>query len=218
MEKVTDVFELLAKGDTAGVAQALAADPAIAMTRNTAGASLLAWAAYHRNPEAVAAVRACLPMVDPFEAIIIGETESFEAALASGWDANARSPDGYTPLGLAAFFDRRDMFDRLLPRTRNVNEPAANPQKVAAIHAASASRNIGMVEQLLRAGADPNLAQADGFTPFHTAAHNGDGPLAGLLLLFGGDPRRRNNKGEDAIALAQAAGHSWLADRLEAAD
>jgi ankyrin repeat protein len=216
MEANMDVFELVAKGDTAEIKAALAADPAVAMTRNAAGASLLAFAAYYRKPEAIAAVRAALPIIDPYEAIIIGEKATVEAAIAVGWDANARSPDGFTPLGLAAFFDRRDIFDLLLPQTRDVNEQATNSQKVAAIHAASAVRNIGMVEQLLRAGADPNLVQADSFTPFHTAAHHGDGALAGLLLLFGGDPRIKNAKGHDAIALARAAGHEWLAERLEA--
>jgi hypothetical protein len=72
MEANMDVFELLQKGDTAGLKAALDADPAVAMTRNAAGASLLAVAAYYRNPDAIAAVRAALPMIDPYEAIIIG--------------------------------------------------------------------------------------------------------------------------------------------------
>ena len=37
-----------------------------------------------------------------------------------------------------------------------------------------------------------------------------------FLLLFGGEPRIKNAKGHDAIALARAAGHEWLAERLEA--
>src|SRR5688572_1956519 len=216
MEANMDVFELLQEGDTAGLKAALDADPAIAMARNAAGASLLAVAAYYRNQQAIAAVRAALPLIDPYEAIIIGDRATVEAALAGGWDANVRSPDGFTPLGLAAFFNQGDIFDLLLPRTRNVNEQATNAQKVAAIHAAAAVHNAGMVEKLLRAGADPNLVQADTFTPLHAAAHHGDAVLAGLLLLFGADPRIKNAKGQDAIAHARAAGHDWLAERLEA--
>ena len=210
------LFDTLAQGDIEGFKAGLAADPAAAMTRNASGASLLAFAAYVRNTEAVRAVRAALPIIDPYEAIIIGDKATLEAALAAGWDANIRSPDGFTPLGLAAFFDHGGIFDLLLPRTRDVNDQATNAQKVAAIHAAAAVRNAGMVEKLLRAGADPNLAQADTFTPLHAAAHHGDAVLAGLLLLFGADPRIRNAKGQDAIAHARAAGHVWLADRLEA--
>jgi uncharacterized protein len=210
------LFDMLAQGDTEAFKAALAADPAAAMTRNEAGASVLAFAAYTRNPEAVRAVRAALPMIDPHEAIIVGDKATVEAALGGGWNPNARSPDGFTPLGLAAFFGHDDIFDLLLPMTADVNEQATNPQKVAAIHAAAAVRNAGMVLKLLRAGADPNLMQADGFSPLHSAAHSGDAIIAGLLLLFGANPRLQNAKGHDAIAEARAAGHHWLATRLEA--
>jgi ankyrin repeat protein len=210
------LFDTLAQGDIGAFKAGLAADPAAAMSRNAAGASLLAFAAYYRNPEAVSAVRAALPMIDPYEAIIIGDRPTVEAALSGGWDANIRSPDGFTPLGLAAFFNHGEIFELLLPKTRDVNDQATNPQKVAAIHAAAAVHNTGMVEKLLRVGADANLAQADGFTPLHTATHYGDAALAGLLLLFGANPRIKNAQGQDAIAHARAAGHEWLAERLEA--
>jgi uncharacterized protein len=209
------LFDMLAQGDIEAFTAALAADPAAAMTRNQAGASLLAYAAYHRNAEAVATVRAALPMIDPHEAIIVGDKATVEAALSGGWNPNARSPDGFTPLGLAAFFGHEDIFDLLLPMTADVNEQATNPQKVAAIHAAAAVHNAGMVLKLLRAGADPNLMQADGFSPLHSATQSGDAIMAGLLVLFGADPQLKNAKGHDAIAQARAAGHEWLAERLE---
>ena len=123
--------------------------------------------------------------------------------------------NGFTSLGLAAFFDNPDAFELLLPLTRDVNEAARNAQKVAAIHAATAKRHADMVERLLRAGADPNQPQADGFTPLHAAAFHGDAAITGLLLLAGADPRAKNAKGEDAAALARTSGHDWLAERLE---
>lgn len=209
------LFESVAQGDMAALRAGLAADPAAAMARNESGASLLALAAYYRNAEAVGIVRAALPRLEPHEAIIIGDMAAVEAALVAGWDGNTRSPDGFTPLGLAAFFNHDAIFDLLLPAARDVNERATNTQQVAAIHAAAAQRNARMVEKLLRAGANPDLTQADGFTPLHSAAHHGDAATTALLLFFGADPKITNVRGEDAATLARAAGNAWLAERLE---
>ncbi len=211
-----DLFETLAKGDIAALKAGLAADPDAASSRNASGASLLAWAAYNRNADAIAAVRGALPRIDAYEAIIVGDTDAVRDALDHGWNGNTLSPDGFTPLGLAAFFGQMAVFDLLLPLTQNVNETAKNAQHVAALHAATSSRNTAMVEKLLRAGADPNLLQADGFTALHAAAQHGDAAIVALLLLFGGNPRTTNAKGLDAVAHARAGGHEWLAVRLEA--
>jgi ankyrin repeat protein len=214
-EETMSLFDLVTARSDDALKQALAADPAAARARNGEGASLLACAAYNGNTEAVALIRAALPEIDPYEAIILGEADRVTEALASGWDPNTRSPDGFTPLSLAAFFSRKEIFDQLLPLTRDVNARATNGQQVAALHAAAAVRAIGAVERLLRAGADPDLAQQQGFVALHTAGMHGDALLAGLLLLFGADPARRDGAGKSAADHARAAGHDWLADRLD---
>lgn len=212
---MSDVFDLLAKGHLADLNTTLESYPELAASRHASGASLLAWAFYVGQPDAAALIRPRMAELDPHDAIIVGEIERVQAALTAGWDANALSADGFTPLGLAAFFQRPEIFDLLLPLTRDVNETAKNAQQVAAIHAAAAMRSSDMVEKLLRAGARPDLLQADGFTALHAAAQHGDAKTAGLLILFGADPRLQNAKGQDAITHARAAGHDWLADRLE---
>jgi ankyrin repeat protein len=214
---MSDPFELVAGGDIDALRAALAQEPELALRRHAGGASLLAWAAYMGKPEAVAAVRAVVPGLDPYEAIILGDGGALEAALAGGWDGNALSPDGFAPLALAAFFDNLPAFDRLLPMTRDVSRQAENSQRVAALHAATARRNAGVVEKLLRAGAEADQAQADGFTPLHVAAQHGDTAVAAMLLLFGADPKKTNARGMDAVAQAREGGHEWLAARLERA-
>jgi ankyrin repeat protein len=212
---MSDPFVLITGNDLDGLRAELAHDPELAHARHPSGASLVAWAAYMGNVGAISAVRAHLAELDPHEAIILNDGERLELALAAGWDANALSADGFTPLGLAAFFDNAEAFALLLPLTRDVNEAARNPQLVAAIHAATAKRNAVMVERLLRAGADPNQVQADGFTPLHAAAMHGDAAIVGLLLLFGADPGQLNAKHRSAASYAREGGHAWLAARLE---
>ena len=212
---MSDPFVLITSNDLDGLRAELAHDPQLAHARHPSGASLVAWAAYMGNVGAISAVRACISELDPHEAIILNDAERLEVALAGGWDANALSADGFTPLGLAAFFDNADAFELLLPLTRDVNEAAKNPQRVAAIHAATAKRNAVMVEKLLRAGADPNQVQADGFTPLHAAAMHGDAAIVGLLLLFGADPGQLSAKNRSAASYAREGGHEWLAARLE---
>jgi ankyrin repeat protein len=215
MKAMSDPFDLVASGDLDGLRAALAHEPGLARARHASGASLVAWSAYMGNVGAIAAVRAISTDLDPYEAIILGDGDALTAALAQGWDGNALSPDGFAPLALAAFFDNAVAFDKLLPITSNVSRQADNPQRVAALHAATAKRNAGLVERLLRAGADPDQEQADGFTPLHVAAQYGDAAIAGLLLLFGADPRKTNAKGLDAAAHARSGGHEWLATQLD---
>lgn len=212
---MSNPFDLVAAGDLDGLRAALAHEPELARTRHASGASLVAWAAYMGNVGAIAAVRAVAADLDPYEAIILGDTDVLEAALAGGWDGNALSPDGFAPLALAAFFDNAAAFERLLPITTDVSRQAENPQRVAALHAATAKRNTGFVEKLLRAGAEPDQAQADGFTPLHVAAQHGDAAIVGLLVLFGADVAKQNAKGMNAAAHARTGGHEWLAARLE---
>jgi uncharacterized protein len=211
---MSDVFQLIVDNDLDGLRHALSANPDIVTHRHQSGASLVAWAAYVGNIGAISAIRAYLPELDAYEAIILGEPTRLEAVLTAGWDANQLAPDGFSPLALAAFFDNAAAFDRLLPLTQDVNQKAANPQQVAALHAACSRRDPRMVELLLRAGADPNLTQADGFTPLQAAAQHGDAAIAGLLVLFGADPGMKNGKGQTAADIARAAGHDWLSDRL----
>jgi len=209
------LFDLVASRDLDALKQALAADPTSAVARNGEGASLLAVAAYSGNNDAVAAIRAALPEIDPYEAIIVGDLDRLKALLAGGWDGNARSPDGFPPLALAAFFSRKEMFDLLLPLTKDVNAAATNSQQVAALHAAAAVRAVGAINLLLRAGADPNQPQQHGFVALHTAAMHGDALMAGLLLLFGATPSLRDAGGKSAADHARGAGHEWLAARFE---
>ncbi len=213
---MNSIFDLIATLDHASLAAAIDGDPGLLDARHVSGASPIAWAAYMGESDIAAYLRALQPGLDPFEAIILGDIAALEAHLATGWDPNTLSPDGFPPLALAAFFRQQALFERLLPLTSDLDRRADNPQQVAAIHAAAASRQLQMVEALLRAGADPNVTQQNEFRPIHAAAQHGDAAMTGLLLLFGADRFARSGDGLDAAAHAERAGHPWLAQRLRA--
>jgi ankyrin repeat protein len=188
--------------------------PQAAETRTPEGASLLAFAAYSGAGEAVLLIRAARPDIDPYEAIIVGDADRVQRALAEGWSADERAPDGFTALGLAAFFRQPAIFDILLPHTSDIDARARNAQSVAAIHAAASVGDASTAEKLLAAGADPNLAQARGITALHVAAANGNTELVALLLRFGARMDIADDRGKRAADYAGERGHAELAEQL----
>ncbi len=129
--------------------------------------------------------------------------------------ANAWAPDGFQPLGLAAFFGRRGAVELLLARGGEVNTHARHPFHVAALHAALAGPQPGIARLLVDAGADVNARQQAGIAPLHETAQNGDLELTQLLLDHGADPSAVDDKGKTPAATAREHGHEAVAALLE---
>jgi hypothetical protein len=73
------------------------------------------------------------------------------------------------------------------------------------------------VTTLLRRGADPNTADADGTTLLMTAARNSNEELIDLLLQMRAKVRGRNRYGDDALLLASFRGYLNIVRKLVAA-
>ncbi len=208
------LLDAIAQRDTEAALALADADPSLLGQRSAAGISALTWASYMSLTDLVTALRARHGKPDFHEALILGETDVVESALAAGQDVNQRAPDGFTPLGLAVFFHHDALARRLLDAGADVNAQANNPQRVAALHAAVARGNAAMVEELLKRGATVDLPQQQGVTPLHGAAGAGRGDLVELLRRAGADSRRQDDTGRDAAAHALAHGHAELAQAL----
>lgn len=212
---MTTAIDFIRGGNIEGLRLLLQQQPETAEIRTAEGASLLAFAAYCGAAPAVSLIRATRSDIDPFEAIIVGDADRVRRALAEGWSADARAPDGFTALGLAAFFRQAAIFDILLPQTSDLDARATNAQSVAAIHAATSAGDLRAVEKLLAAGADPNLTQARGMTPLHVAAANGNAELVALLVRFGAHADITDDSGKHAAEYATERGHAELAAQLQ---
>jgi uncharacterized protein len=215
-------FKLIQSGSTAKVADAVRDDPSLVRVRDASGVSALLWSIYTgqtviRDFLLTELDHQCVPL-DIFEAAAIEDTARLEALLnAEPEDVTAYSPDGWTPLHLAAAFSDPDSVKLLLAAGANVNAVSKNPQQNQPLHAALAlSRNPETIRLLLTHGADPNAIQAGGFTPLFSAATANRRDLAELLLAHGAKTHLRSDQEKTPADFARERGHTEFADWLEA--
>ena len=115
-----------------------------------------------------------------------GDIEGVISALAQGGRVTVRSPDGFTPLLIAALEGggHTDICGLLLAHGSNVNEADSDTKHTALFYAAVKGHNA-VVEALLSWGAEVNQQDYLGSTPLHFACQE-DHLLCVLTLLKAG--------------------------------
>jgi ankyrin repeat protein len=198
-----ELFAAIRSGDDARVRALVEADPARACARDESGLSAVLTALYHRQAEALDALLAADPELDVLDAAATGRLDVLRAHLESDQDAlAARSPEGFTPLHLAAFFGGGPAVRLLLAAGMDADADQENPARVRPLHSAVAARDHEAAAALLEAGADPDTAQQGGFTPLLAAAHHDDVRMAELLLRHGASREKAADDGRDPAAMA----------------
>jgi len=206
------ILEHIRQGDADSVLAALDREPTLIETSSPEGASLLLYALYNRQATLAAAIAARKKQLSIYEAAALGSADSVRTALDTDPSlADSLSPDGFSLVGLAAFFGHAEVVKLLIERGADVNRRAENALQVSALHAAVSRQDLGLIESILDAGADPNLPQQQGFTSLHAAAMSGNVALVGLLMSRGADPALINESGQTAAELAAARGHEKAA-------
>ena len=202
-----DLFALIAATDVRAVRGLLEDQPWLATDRDEDGVSALMRAGYQMDRGLVAAVRAHVAELDVFESAAFGDLDRLSELLATEPDlVNATSGDGFTPLHLAAFFGQTDAVRLLLARGAEPDVRGQGWMTGTALSAAAAGGHTAIVLLLLEVGVDPNVQQAQGFTPLHAAAQNADLEAVRALLDAGADPAIVTEEGVTAAELAEQAG------------
>lgn len=153
------------------------------------GMTRLAAAAFDQNPDAV------------------------EFLLALGARADARSPEGATPLHGICWWGERDCADEMEACERIIRAlvkagcpvDAADHDGVTALHQAARGdwSNPTAIRVLLELGATVDVPDSGGCTPLMLAAARGELPSIEALCAAGADPTRLNAAGETALDAAR---------------
>lgn len=209
--------EAIKKGDRVAVERELAADPSLAQGEEN-GMSLVLLAAYHRKPEIARLLADRKRTLSIFEAAAVGDVPRVEELIGGDASlANACAPDGFHPLGLAAFFRQPAVVELLLARGADVRAVSKNPLRVTALHSAVADGGHAAIGRMLvHAGADVNARQQLGWTPLHGAADSGVRETVELLLEHGADLAATHDGGKTALDIAREKGHAGVVAVLEA--
>lgn len=210
MSEFTDAIKA---GDAARVSALIDADPALLSTADNNITPLLL-AIYNGKPDIARLLVERGAPVSFGEACALGD-EARVKELLTPQTLNARSADGFPPLGLAIFFGHGVLARWLIEQGADVNAPAGNAQRVTPAHAAAAVCDRDTMRALLERGADPNARQQMDYTPLHGAASRGDVEMAKLLLAHGADRNAKATDGMTAADVARKYGKGEFADWME---
>src|SRR5579862_2157755 len=171
---MSTIFELIDSGDVAAIRAKLAEDPAAAGAHGEQGLTAVMRAAY-RGADVLDAVRAAEPPLEPFDRIVVGDSDGLPAP-------DAWTPDGFTPLHLAAFAHNVAAARALLAAGADTNVLAtASFARVTPLGTCAFAGATDVARILLAHGADPTITADHALTPLDAALANGNDELAALL-------------------------------------
>jgi uncharacterized protein len=168
---VADVFELIDAGDAEGVRRVMEDDPSAADARDEQGVSPIVHAVYRGQTE----IARALPPRDGWDRLVLGHSEELPAP-------DAWSPDGFTPLHIAAFAHNVSAAKALLEAGADPNVISrASFARVTPLGTCAFAGANEVARVLLEHGADPTIAEVGGGTPADAARANGNDELVALL-------------------------------------
>ena len=209
--------EAVMAGDLVRVRAGLAADPALAWSRDERGRSVLLLACLAGRTEVAALLRERLPELDMVEAVFVGDGERVRA-LRQKLPAliDELHPLGGSPAHAAALAGRPDMVMALVGA--DFNSPAVDPPGLTALRLAAQHPDLAaaeeMVDTMVGNGGDPRAPQGDGVSILHAAASAGGIDMIRVLVLDGADVAARDPEGQTPLLRAERRGHPGAAELL----
>jgi uncharacterized protein len=208
-------IDAIKAGEFERVKAMVSADPTLIEARSRTGESAILTAVYHRQKEIVNLLVARGATLTLFEACAAGEVERAERLIAADPAAvGSYSPDGWTPLHLAAFFGHPKIAELLLAAGADVTARSRNPNANTPLHAALAGNHKLVAGLLIGRGSDLNAADGNGWHPLHIAAAHNNLDTMKVLIAQGADATLANREGLTPLSIAQEKNHREAAAYL----
>ncbi len=197
-------IDAIKAGEFDRVKAMVSAEPALVEARSRTGEGAILTAGYHRQKEIVNLLVARGATMTLFDACAAGELERAERLIDDDpGSVHGFSPDGWTPLHLAAFFGHAKIVELLLAHDANVAAQSRNSNGNTPLHAALAGNHKFVAGLLMGAGADINASDAVQWRPLHIASANNNLDAMRTLIAQGADVSAPNADGKTALSLAQ---------------
>jgi ankyrin repeat protein len=214
-DRLNELAQCIAKNDAFRVGALLSEDPDLVTSMDPEGRTPILLALYFRQEDLAQLIWDRNPAPNLFEAAAMGRTDLLLELMEEAPDgANAVAPDGFGILGLAVYFGRPETAKVILDAGADPDTPTANDFKVRPLHSAAAHRDqdgsLALVRLLLDGGADPNVAQAGGWTPLHQAAAHGRKEVAEALVAHGASLTAKSDDGRTPLEMARVKGHTQM--------
>ena len=129
---------------------------------------------------------------------------------------NAYSPEGFTPLGLAAFFGHAQAVEALLAAGADPNRTSSESMKMPPLGSAMAVQRNDIARTLIEHGANVNGKAVNDLTALHTAAARGNIESAKLLLDHGADINATSTDGKTPMSYAEDHNQPEMVEYLSA--
>jgi len=125
------------------------------------------------------------------------------------------SPDGWTPLHLAAHYGHLGAAELLLSFGADSSLRSKNSLENLPLHAAVAGNHNELVELLVADGCDINARQHGGWTALHGTADNGNLSMVQFLVRNGAFVNVTNDAGLTPLDMAGKKGHGEIVNLLK---
>ena len=135
--------------------------------------------------------------------------KAVELVLNDGLDINTPALCNQTPLLWASLSSSGLFIETLIELGANVNAQRTDDKEAPLILSAGCN-NFMAVYLLLNHGADPNIAEADAFTPLHFAVMEGNQAITKLLVKKGSNVNLQNKEGRTPLFLGVKNKHEQL--------